>query len=233
MVFKSWLDECIVVAGVRSSSVYQDGMKVILVDNICSCDFAFSFWSIWQQRLKVKHVLELKLQVLLYDLLNVQIVLIPLQRYLQNRWQLLESDELECILLAEVISLILVLSIEPLLFDILFDALFDVGVASDPQLNCVELVVARGLVLNVDALDHVLSLALEEAIVGSFDWCVLHLLVELVAEDAVELVDVLLLVDVLGVPAESLKQLVSSDEGCVAELEVIKDSLEAERNRAL
>lgn len=187
-------------------------MQVVLVDHLCVCDLALLPRCVRQDRFQIKHILEFKLQIFFYDLLDVQVVLVSLQGDLQDRWQFLESDELEGILLSKVVSLVLVLSIQPFLLDVLPHTVLDGVVAAHPQLYRVELVLARRLVLDVDTFYDILRLSFKESVEGSLNRRILHLLVELVAENTVELVHVLLLVDVLRVPPESLKELVSANE---------------------
>ena len=129
--------------------------------------------------------------------MNIQVILVPLKRNLKNRRQLLESDKLERILLAIVICLILVCTVETLFFDIGLHAFLDIIVSANSQLDRIELVVPTGLIIDLDTLDDVLDIAFKEPVESALDRRVLHLFIELVTELTVELVDILLGVYVL------------------------------------
>ena len=136
---------------------------------------------------------------------QIRVVVESIERHLQNRWELFEPDELPGILLAELLSVILVVSIEILSLDILLYAILDSFVAFDRELQGVENFVSAGLKLNLGALNHALGDALEQVLVSALEVCVLHLPLQLVREYAVELINILLLVPLVVTPPEGLK----------------------------
>lgn len=123
-------------------------------------------------------------------------------------------------------GLILVVAIQPLLLYVLSKAILNGLVSFHGQLNVDELLFACRLVININAFINVLNFSFEQLLKGALHRSVLHLLVELLVQDLVELADILLLVNVVDVPAECLQQLVGSHILLlVAELEVVEDSL--------
>ena len=78
-------------------------------------------------------------------------------------------------------------------------------------------------------MDYTLKFSFEEILVSSLSLRVLHLLLQLVAQDAIELVDVLLLVPLIVVPAESLKELMSAHWVLtLGQLQLKENSLQAD-----
>ena len=177
---------------------------MVFIDNFRFCYLTLSFRRIGQQRLKIKYVTELKFQILLDNLLDLQIELISLKRYLHHWWQFLKSDKLGCILLAIIISLVLILSIESFFLDVLFETFLDVSIAAHSQLNCVKSVIPTRLVVDIDTLNDVLHVAFKKSIESALYGRVLHLFVKLITKNAIEFIHILLRIDVLSIPAECL-----------------------------
>ena len=110
------------------------------------------------------------------------------------------------------------------------DTLFYCLITSDYELDSIKLFISRGFIILVYAFYYVLQLTLEKSIEGAADWSVLHLFVQLFTQDAVELVDILLLVNIIAIPSKCLKELMRSDKTRISKLKVIEYALQAERN---
>lgn len=104
-----------------------------------------------------------------------------------------------------LICFILVVSIQFLSSNVAPEAVFYGSILLDTELQRVEDLFSGRLILDIDALDHVLEFAFEKVLIGSLHFGALHLLLEFLTENAVELVDVLLLVSLVHVPAKGTK----------------------------
>ena len=107
-------------------------------------------------------------------------------------------------------------------------------VLNQAELKSIEHFVFAGFIVDVDALDDALKLALEPVIVGSSGFGLLHVSFEAVAEQAVELVHILLLIHFVVRPSEGLQQLKSANASVGRTgLKIVKNPLQAQKNRLL
>ena len=103
------------------------------------------------------------------------------------------------------LDLILVVSIKHLSSHILPNAILDILISLDTKLESVKNFIPGRLKINFGALDNTLELAFKKIFVSCLCVCILHLLLKLVAEDAIELIDVLLLVPLIVRPSKCLE----------------------------
>jgi hypothetical protein len=198
-VFESRPYECIVVATVHVATVDKDRVQVVLVDDITigttlaeGADVLLAA----EDRLEVKLFLESKALVVLDHGASAWVELIPIQRDLKDGRKLLEANELFSILLSVQFRLVLVIASEVLSSNVLTHTLLDSRVTFDVQRDRGKGLSPRRLEIKalVDATDYRLRFALEQAIVSSGHLSALHLLLQCVGKNAVELVNILLLV---------------------------------------
>ena len=140
-----------------------------------------------------------------YQAAYIWIEIISSKLYLQNRWHLLEPDKLDSVLLAMVWRLILVITVQLLLGHVLPETILYGLISFYIELQIVELLGPRGFVFHVYAFPDILYLTLKELLERALHGCILHLLIELLAEDLVEFTDVLLLINIINVPSERQK----------------------------
>mmetsp|Transcript_15423 Transcript_15423/g.33400 ORF Transcript_15423/g.33400 Transcript_15423/m.33400 type:complete len:250 (-) Transcript_15423:783-1532(-) len=110
------------------------------------------------------------------------------------------------------------------------ERLFDIPQLSpvfclDVELNVVERLVALRLVVNVDALNVVFHLSLEEVFDGSVAGSALHLLLQTVTEDPVQLLGIVLSEGIGRVPAEGPHQFFTV-HSLVGRLQLVENILE-------
>lgn len=184
-----------------------------------------------EEVLQVESFSEFKLLVVLHHLVKLRVVLKPVQRNLQHRRQLHKPHELLSVLLSVIGSFILVFSFQLFSSNVLADAVLN-GVRSfdHTQLEGVEDLGVARLVVNVDALDHAFQSAFKQVLVCPFDRCLLHLAFQQVAQQAVEFVHILLLVEFVVRPAKCLQQFKCADI-VPAHLKIVENSLQAKWNR--
>ena len=82
----------------------------------------------------------------------------------------------------------------------------------------------------MEALDDCLRFSFKEGLVSAFDLGVLHLSLQLVTQDAIELINILLLILFIVVPAKSLEKFMGSNIWSLTELQIPKDTLHTEWN---
>mmetsp|Transcript_7650 Transcript_7650/g.19494 ORF Transcript_7650/g.19494 Transcript_7650/m.19494 type:complete len:1162 (-) Transcript_7650:210-3695(-) len=181
---------------------------------------------------EVKPLRKLEARVHLHHLLRREVELEAQQVQLEHGRQRLEPHALLRVLLPKLVRHVLVLAVEELLGNILVERLVDVLPPLHRELQVVERLLAPRLVLHVDALDVVGELALEEVRHRPLDRRALHLLLELVDEDAVQLLHVVLHESIRRVPAEGFGQLLRRHRR-VRVLQLIEDALQREWDRRL
>ena len=98
--------------------------------------------------------------------------------------------------------LILVLAIQLLLRHVLSEAVLDCLVSFYVQLQINEFLAPSRFIINMNAFHNILYLSLEQLLKRALNCRVFHLLVQLLAQDLVEFTDILLLVDIVNVPAK-------------------------------
>ena len=103
------------------------------------------------------------------------------------------------------LDLILVVSVQHLSSHILPNAILDVLITLDTQLQSIENFIPGRLKIDFGALYNTLELAFKKVFIGCLRVSILHLLLKLVAENAVELIDVLLLVPLIVRPTKCLE----------------------------
>ncbi|GIX64831.1 DNA mismatch repair protein, putative [Babesia caballi] len=140
-----------------------------------------------------------------------------------------EPNALAGTLLAVALGLVHVVSAQNLSFSQLLQGLVNVRAALDVQLDVLERLHAAGLVVNVDALNVGLHLALEHLLNRPLDGGALHLLLHLVKQKLQELVRVLLGEHVGRVPAEGPHQLLAG-RGARRVLQLVKEVLQGQPN---
>lgn len=99
----------------------------------------------------------------------------------------------------------------------------------DVKLNAVESLPSRRLVTNVVTLNYILEHPFKQLRVGASHMSALHLLFQLVTEDAIKLVDIVLHIHFSLTPPKSVKQLESSHR-FFACLKIVENSLKTEGN---
>mmetsp|Transcript_10812 Transcript_10812/g.33786 ORF Transcript_10812/g.33786 Transcript_10812/m.33786 type:complete len:218 (+) Transcript_10812:985-1638(+) len=100
----------------------------------------------------------------------------------------------------------------------------------DVQLEVVERLITSGAVVDVHTFDVVLHLALKEPLDGAVHRRALHLLLQPVAEQAVELLRIVLHEGVRCVPAKGAHEL-PAGHGCLARLQPVKEVLQSHQQR--
>lgn len=98
--------------------------------------------------------------------------------------------------------LVLVLAIQLLFRHVFSEAILYSLVAFYVQLQINEFLAPGRFIIDINAFHDVLYFALEQLLKRALDCCVFHLLVQLLAQDLVEFTNILLLVDVVDVPAK-------------------------------
>ena len=185
--------------------------------------------------IEIEDFLEFKPLIWLDHLPKINIVIVPAKLYLQHWGQLGEPYEFDSILLAVLFgfSFVLVGAVQSLLSNILPKRILNGLVSFNSELYGIERFFSCRFEINIYALYHILLFPFEEMFESALYWGILHLSVQLLTQNAIELTYILLLVDLLAVPAECLQKLNSPHELLVAKLQIVEDPLEAERNGAL
>ena len=98
--------------------------------------------------------------------------------------------------------LVLVLAIQLLLRHVLSETVLDCLVPFYVQLQINEFFAPGRFIIDMNAFHDVLYLTLEQLLKRALNCRVFHLLVQLLAQDLVEFTNILLLVDIVDVPAE-------------------------------
>mmetsp|Transcript_37895 Transcript_37895/g.96229 ORF Transcript_37895/g.96229 Transcript_37895/m.96229 type:complete len:242 (+) Transcript_37895:376-1101(+) len=153
-----------------------------------------------------------------------EIVFEPPQMQLEHGGQRLERNPFLRILLAKSLRLVLILALQRLLLNVLVQRSVQIFATLHGHLQVVEILVASGHVLHVDAAQVVGELAAEQMRHGSLDASGLHLLLQLVHEHPVELLDVVLHESVVRVPTETFGQLLGA-HARVAVLQLVENAL--------
>jgi len=95
-------------------------------------------WLFGQNRLQVQDIFELKLLIVFGHCLNLRIVVVSIERYLKNGWQLNKSDKFSSVLFPISRCVVLIVSIQALRCNVLSDAIFYGIIAADAQINGTE-----------------------------------------------------------------------------------------------
>mmetsp|Transcript_129327 Transcript_129327/g.322395 ORF Transcript_129327/g.322395 Transcript_129327/m.322395 type:complete len:237 (+) Transcript_129327:2754-3464(+) len=154
--------------------------------------------------------LEPRVQLDHVHLLKVEVKTFQLQ--VENWRERQEADALFRALFAVALSLVGVIPLQRFLRSELSQGLLDVAkllsaLALDVQLDVVKGFVAPRLVIDVDALDVVLEFTLKEPLDGPIHRGALHLLLDTIAQDSVQLLRIVLCEGVHRVPTERLHEL--------------------------
>lgn len=161
-----------------------------------------------------------------------EVVLEPLELQLQHRRKIVEEHAFFRVLKAMAFGIVLVLAVERLDRRVRVKTRIDVLAPFDVQLQVHERLLARALALHVDAPHKVLGVALKQPRDSAVDGRPLHLLLELLAQDAVELLHVVLHERVDRVPAERPRQVLGRHRRG-AKLELEEEALQRERDRGV
>mmetsp|Transcript_1048 Transcript_1048/g.2442 ORF Transcript_1048/g.2442 Transcript_1048/m.2442 type:complete len:420 (-) Transcript_1048:691-1950(-) len=224
-----WADESVVVAAVHAAAVHQHAVQAVQVAH-----FAIRLGA---EVLAVPHVqiqLIWKL-VAVVDLdhhITGKVVLEALQLELQHGREILEQHPLARILHAMTVCLVLVLTVQHLHRAVLVKAVIHVLAAFHVQLQVHEALCPRRLVIYVDTLNVVPRVPLKQLLNDALHARALHLLLQLLAQHAVELLHIMLHEGVVGVPAKRLGEHLGRSRGRL-ELHFVKEVLKRERDVSL
>mmetsp|Transcript_56186 Transcript_56186/g.171121 ORF Transcript_56186/g.171121 Transcript_56186/m.171121 type:complete len:383 (-) Transcript_56186:558-1706(-) len=183
-----------------------------------------------RQSRQVQPLVELEARVQLDHVHLLEVEVEALQLQVQHGGEREEADPLLRALLAVPLGLVGVVALERFLRGefperLLDAAQFLAALALDVELNVVKRFVAARLVIDVDALDVILHLALEQALDRAIHGPALHLLLDPVAQDPVQLLYIMLREGVHRVPAKRFHQL-AAIHGLIRGLQLVEDVLQ-------
>lgn len=186
---------------------------------------------LWGQKLAGTVLVQVQLVIELVPVIDLdhgvlhKVVLKSLQLQLQNRREALKHHPLARILHAVPLRVVLVLPLQRLHLAVALKTLIHRGTPLDVQLDVHERLLARRLVVDVDALYVVHGLALKQLVDLPLHARALHLFLQPVAQYSVQLLDVVLLEGVAAVPAKRLGEVGGADGGA-AKLELVEHPLQ-------
>mmetsp|Transcript_24231 Transcript_24231/g.71937 ORF Transcript_24231/g.71937 Transcript_24231/m.71937 type:complete len:200 (-) Transcript_24231:859-1458(-) len=190
----------------QPTAVHQHAVQLVLVGHVGG---SLGSEDVDVLGVEVEQLGELVAVVDLDHCVPLEVVLKSLKVQLQHRRQLLEEYPLSSVLHAVALGVVLLSPLHDLHFAKLGKRLVHVLAALDVQLQVHKGLLARRLVVDIDALDVIIRVALKQFVDDALDLGALHLLLKLFAQYAVELLHVVLHERVVRAPPKALSQVLS------------------------
>mmetsp|Transcript_18165 Transcript_18165/g.59353 ORF Transcript_18165/g.59353 Transcript_18165/m.59353 type:complete len:335 (-) Transcript_18165:347-1351(-) len=208
----------------HATAVHEDTVKKVLVS-----DVGIRIHGQVLVLIEVQHLGKFEAVVHLDDRVLRKVVLESFEVQVQHGRERFEDDALFGVLQPVTLRAVLVVVLQVFRLDVLVEACVEILVPFDVKREVQESLFAVRLVVHVQALDIAHHLSPKKFVDCSLHARPLHLLLQPLAHDAIQLLHVMLLERLIGVPAERARQILGGD-ALLAELDLVKERLQRERD---